>query len=352
MRGVSHRGSGGSGAGRGRGQFSCLRTHNCIKCNFVCDKRATLKRHIRDIHFKRLECEVCDKTFGRSRRGRLINHMATKHGYPVPSSYNVNVPLRDVSFPSMCAVPPVSVPVSSYARFLPPTPSPPPLAIPSYFTSDLFPLDQTPCPSPSSGSWPVESEMLATPTLKLRGSSPVAALVSYPYSPGSPAVADPPPSLPVTLDWGTTASSPQPFYTAGATLVAEVTQAPDTNSTSSGPLSLFPNLDRFSDPANFLGSPSAGAAEETTLSTSAQLASLSGRLVIIPAPSEATGNLDPESRVETLDAPTSEMEVSPTSTSIAPVPVFPSSAASEVDAAIRSFFKCQLLSNATTQRQP
>ena len=158
---VSHRGSGGSSAGRGRGQFSCLKTHNCIKCNFVCDRRATLKRHIRDIHLKCLECEVCDKTFGRSRRGRLINHMATKHGCPVPSTYNVNVPLCDVSYPSMCAVHPVSVPVSSYARFLPPTPH----ALP---------------PPPSSGSWPVESEMLATPTLKLRGSSPVAAWVSYP----------------------------------------------------------------------------------------------------------------------------------------------------------------------------
>ena len=175
---MSHHGSGGSSTGRGRDQFLSLKTHNCIKCNFVCARRATLKRHIRDIHLKRLECEVCDKTFGRSRKGRLINHMATKHGCPVPSTYNVNVPLCDVSYPSMYAVPPVSVPVSSYARFLPPTPSPPPIAIPSYFISDLFPLDKTPCP-PSSGSWPVESERLATPTLKLRGSSPVAAWVSY-----------------------------------------------------------------------------------------------------------------------------------------------------------------------------
>ena len=117
------------------------------------------------------------------------------------------------------------------------------------------------------------------------------------------------------MDWCTTASSPQSFYTAGATLVAKVTQAPDPNSTSLGPLSLFPNLDQFSDPTNFLGSPSEGAAEETRLSTSAQLAPLQRNLVIILAVSEATGNLDPESPVETSDAPMTEMEVSPTSTS-------------------------------------
>ena len=82
-----------------------------------------MKRHIRDIHLQRLQCEVCDKTFGRSRRGRLLKHMTEKHGYPVHSSFNVNIPLCDPSSSSVCPVNPVEVSVPSKARFLPPTPA-------------------------------------------------------------------------------------------------------------------------------------------------------------------------------------------------------------------------------------
>ena len=282
-----------AGRGRGQGQFCGLRIHSCIQCKFACDRRATLKRHIRDIHLKRLKCEVCDKSFGRSRRGQLTKHMAEKHGYPVPSSFNVNVPLCESSSSSVYPVAPVEVSVPSYACFLPPTPSPPPIAIPSYFTSsDLFPSDQTPCPSPSSGSWPVESEVLGTPTLKLHGSTPVPAgrsLVSYPYSPGSPAAADPAPSLPVELDWDASDSSPQPFFVAGETVSAEKFPAPDPNSTSSGPLSLFPDLDRFSAPKNFLCTLGEGAGEGASLITSDQCPPLLGN-EMMPPPSEAPEN--------------------------------------------------------------
>ena len=47
-------------------------------------KLDSLKRHHRDKHVAKIQCEFCPYSVARSRGRELERHMATKHSFPVP----------------------------------------------------------------------------------------------------------------------------------------------------------------------------------------------------------------------------------------------------------------------------
>ena len=195
--------------------------------------------------------------------------MTSQYGYPVTSNF-VCAPFNVIHPRTLSLASAQDSPPSSFDRLKPSLSGHPLL---SFRTTDLFEMDKMPCPSPSSGTWPVDPNVYRTPTLKPQGFSPVSAsksLVSYPYSPRFPGIADPTPQLPVSLD--------------------TISQIRTSSLPLTGPLLL-----------NFTYMPDEGARKETLTSATDQYHSLLVNYVIKPAPFETTENLGPQISYETLD---------------------------------------------------